>query len=379
MKEILDERIDRIDKCVLRGRRPRNIGHNARLPRHGPLISDPVVRLHTAGGGMGLGWSSVDEATARQLLGARLGDLFQLPEGSLARGEPIDLPLWDLVARLLDMPLYRLLGARGSRTVEVYDASIYIDDLELDDDAARALFSEEVASGREYGYRDFKIKVGRGARWMAPEAGLARDALVVQTVREAAGPEARIMLDANMGNTLNSAQDLMTRVWDADIHWFEEPFAEDPALNRAFKEFLLERELETLVADGEFAPPPYFFELVEDGWIDVAQQDFRGRGLTWWRAAAARLEQGPGRCAPHSWGSYVERFTHAHFAASTPNYELLEAAPAYMPGVVEDAWDLRHGKYEVPDEPGCGFDVEERVFEDGVKDRDGFRLVYAEV
>lgn len=374
MKEILDERIDRIDKCVLRGRRPRSIGHNARLPRHGPLISDPVVRLYTSGGGMGIGWSSVDEATARLLVGRRLAELFHLPGGSLAMGEPVDLPLWDLVARLMGLPLYRLLGARGSRSVEVYDGSLYMDDLDLDDDAASALFSEEVASGREHGYRGFKIKVGRGARWMAPDAGLARDALVVAAVRQAAGPHARILLDANMGNTLNSAQELMTRVWDEDIYWFEKPFAEDPALNRAFKEFLLERELDTLVADGEFAPPPYFFDLVEDGWIDVAQQDFRARGLTWWRATAARLEQGPGRCAPHTWGSYVERFTHAHFAASTPNYELLEAAPAYMPGVVEDAWVLRDGRYEVPDEPGAGFDVEERIFADGLRDPDGFSV-----
>lgn len=375
MREILDERIDRIDKCVLRGRRPRNIGHNARLPRHGPLISDPVVRLYTSGGGMGIGWSSVDEVTARQFVGARIGDLFQLPEGSLSRGEPVDLPLWDLVSRMLDMPLYRLLGPRGSRSVEVYDASIYIDDLELEDDAAADLFEAEIASGREYGYSNFKIKVGRGARWMAPAPGMARDALVVRAVRQAAGPEARIMLDANMGNTLNSAQEMMTSVWDADIYWFEEPFAEDPALNRAFKEFLLERELDTLVADGEFAPPPYFFDLVDDGWIDVAQQDFRARGLTWWRATAARMEQGPGRCAPHAWGSYIERFPHAHFAASTPNYELLEAAPAYMPGLIEGSWALRDGRYEVPDEPGCGFDVEERVFEDGLKDPDGFSLV----
>ena len=42
----------------------------------------------------------------------------------------MDLVLWDLAARLMDLPLYRLLGARGSRTVELYDGSIYIDDLE---------------------------------------------------------------------------------------------------------------------------------------------------------------------------------------------------------------------------------------------------------
>ncbi len=125
MDEIFDERIERIDKCILHGKRPRDIGFNARIAAHGSAITDPVVRLHTSGGGVGIGWSRVDEETARTLLGRRLGELFQLPDGSLEDGLPVDLALWDLVARLMDLPLYRLLGGRGSRKVELYDGSVH--------------------------------------------------------------------------------------------------------------------------------------------------------------------------------------------------------------------------------------------------------------
>lgn len=362
MEEIYRERIVRIAQTVLQGRRPRSIGYNARIPTHGPELHDPVVRLHTSGGGWCIGWARLDRGQAQGLLGRTLGELFRLPEGALEEGRPVDLPLWDLAARLLGLPLYRLLGARGSREVETYDGSIYIDDLNADEARTRQIFAEEVQSGQKHGYRNFKVKVGRGARWMPPAQGLARDILVVEAVRQAAGPQAKVLIDANMGNTLNSALELLEGCAGAGIYWFEEPFAEDPPLNQALKHFIKERGYATLVADGEFAPPPYFFSLVEEGLIDVVQHDFRFEGLSWWRATAARLEKGPARCAPHCWGSYIERFHHAHFAASIPNYALLEAAPARMPGLIAEGWELREGILQVPDTPGAGFDVDPSLF-----------------
>ena len=372
--QIYSERITQIEKCVLHGKRPRNLGCNARISAHGSIIRDPLVRVRTSGGGSGIGWSSMDEAEALPLLGQELGRLFTLPEGCTEMGKPLDLVFWDLYARMAGMPLYRLLGSRGSREVELYDGSIYIDDLEADDDQARAIFAGVVRAGWDSGYRNFKIKIGRGARWMATAEGLARDELVVRTVREAAGPDAKIMIDANMGNTLNTAIDLLSACADVGIYWFEEPFAEDPALNQALKKFLVENGFDTLVADGEFSPPPYFFDLVKDGWIDVVQHDFRALGLTWWRATSAEIEPWGARCAPHCWGSYVERYCHAHFAASIPNFELLEGDQAYMPGLIAEDWKIDDGKLRVPDTPGSGFDVEPDVWESGVADREGFRL-----
>jgi L-rhamnonate dehydratase len=367
LADVYGERIDCIEKITLHGKRPRTIGYNARIPTHGPRISDPVVRLRTSGGGHGISWSRLAREEAEQLVGRTVGELFRLPEGCTAEARCIDLPLWDLVARLLNMPLYRLLGARGSRQVPLYDASIYIDDLELDDNAARRLFADEVASGWEHGYRHFKLKVGRGARWMETEAGLRRDALAVRAVRDAAGVDARIMIDANMGNTLNTATQLLELCADCDLYWFEEPFAEDRALNEALQIFIEENNWDVLVADGEFAPPPNFFDLVREGWIDVVQHDFHALGLTWWRETAATIEGWHGRCAPHTWGSYIERYAHAHFAASVPNYEMLEASPARMPGVIDDDWVMKDGCLLVPETPGTGFDVEPGVFEEGLE------------
>ncbi len=368
------ERIVKIEKITLEVSRPRHIGSNARIGAHGSVITDQVVRLHAEGGTIGVGWSHLERPAAQGLLGRPMSELFRPPSGALARGLIVDLPLWDLVARLEGQPLYRYLGARGDREVELYDGSIYIDDLDAGDDETKEIFRDEVQSGNDYGYRNFKIKIGRGARWMPTRAGLERDILVIDTVRAAAGPDAKIMIDANNGATLNIAQEILERCEEARIFWFEEPFPEDPAFNGAFRDFLNERGYSTRVADGEFHPPPDYFDMVERRLIDVVQHDFRAMGLTWWKATAQRIEPWGARCAPHCWGSVIERYAHAHFAASIPHYALLEAAPADLTGVVLDGWSMEGGKLLVPDTPGTGFDLEPEVIEEGVRADGGFRL-----
>jgi len=370
--DALDCRIVRIDKAILQGQHPRPIGHNARIGHHGSTFSDPILRIHTEDGAVGIGCSRANRAEAEALLGRSVQELFRLPEGSTPQGQVVDLPLWDWAARRLGQPLYQLLGARGRRDVEVYDGAIYIDDLGKSDAEAVEIFRREVETGLDYGFRAFKVKIGRGARWMAAEEGMARDVLVIRTVRDAAGPAAKVLVDANMGNTLNTAKRLLTECEGVGIHWFEEPFAEDKPINEAFKEFIRERGWSTLVADGEFAPPRNFFDMVQAGSIDVVQHDLRAYGLTWWRATAARIEPWGALCGPHTWGSHFERYAHAHFAASVPNYALLEAAPSPLPGLVLHGWDLREGKLHVPDAPGIGVDVEPAAFEAGMAHPGGF-------
>lgn len=374
MGDLHGERIVGIEKVVLKFKRPRHIGHNARIGAHGDMVTDPVVRIHTSGGAVGVGWSRIGRDQAREVVGKAVGDLFRLPDGALPAGRALDLPLWDLAAKLLGKPLYQVLGARGSREVELYDGSIYIDDLGASDEEARAMFHEEVKLGQAYGYKHFKIKIGRGARWMPMAKGLDRDVLVIHAVREAAGPDAKIMLDTNNGGTLNSTQETLARCADAGIYWFEEPFAEDSALCEALKAFIKTNGWDTLIADGESWPPNSFFDWVSRGLIDVVQHDLRGQGLTWWKKTAAMIEPWGARCAPHCWGSVIERYAHAHFAASVPHFALQEAAPVDMPGTVLDGWQMRDGKLIVPDTPGTGFDLERGVIEAGVKAEDGFRV-----
>ena len=374
MPSIESERIARIEKVVLQFERPRSIGRNAMGGEQRTTLFDPVVRIHTDSGAVGVGWSSLEREDAEGLVGKSLGELFRLPDGCLPPGLKVDLPLWDLAAKLSDQPLYRLLGARGSREVGVYDGSIYMNDLGATDDQAAEIIRDSVRSGQARGYGHFKIKIGRGARWMPIMEGLERDILVIHAVRVAAGPDAKIMIDTNSGGTLNTTKETLRQCADVGIYWFEEPFHEQRSLVQDLHEFIEENGYGTFIADGESSPPKNFFDMVEAGWIDVVQQDFRLEGLTWWKATADRIEPWGALCGPHCWHSVIERYAHAHFAASVPHYTMLEAAPAETPGIVLDGWGMRDSKLIVPDTPGTGFDIDPDVLERSVKAEDGFRI-----
>ena len=93
LEKLPDDRLTQIEKAVLHGRRPRDIGHNARVGNHGPFVNDHVVRVRTAGGGMGIGWSAVTDEKARSLVGRPISELFGPPDGVTSIGRSIDLPL----------------------------------------------------------------------------------------------------------------------------------------------------------------------------------------------------------------------------------------------------------------------------------------------
>ena len=113
--------------------------------------------------------------------------------------------------------------------------------------------------------------------------------------------------------------------------------------------------------------------MVEEGLIDVVQHDFRMSSLTWWRSMAAHLEQWDVLCAPTRGEAILSDITTLlrgfHSQLCT-----LEAAPAHMPGFIEDGWSFIDGKLIVPDTPGAGIAIEEKIFAQGVADRDGFSL-----
>jgi L-alanine-DL-glutamate epimerase-like enolase superfamily enzyme len=92
-----------------------------------------------------------------------------------------------------------------------------------------AQVSLEAAVSHDEGYNEFKIKVGRPGRWMAPQSGMERDVEVVLAVREAVGPDAKIMVDANFGydGRLDLLEDFIRETLTANIFWLEEMVTAD--------------------------------------------------------------------------------------------------------------------------------------------------------
>ena len=358
--------ITRVEAATLIGTRPRVVGCNARLLTHGQLTRDPAVRLHTDAGLTGWGWSRATPDEARGLIGRTLDAVFSLPQGTRDTFLPFDLPLWDLAGRALGQPVFRLLGGTGARPVPAYDGSIYIDDIdpETREDRGIAPILDAVAMGLGHGFRAFKVKVGRGYRWMEPGPGLARDVEVLHAIRDRIGPDATLMIDGNNGYTSESAREVMRLAGDCDIHWFEEPFPESLEDCVAFRRYLREAGRRTMLADGEGSEKgdEAFTAIVRAGGIDVVQFDMRFYGLTRWARYRRVVEEAGASAAPHNWGSHLSGFYIAQFALACPRFAMVEVDRQAMPGVDAHRYGWVDGALAVPAAPGFGLDLDEGVW-----------------
>ncbi len=354
---------------VLEGRRPRVAGSNARLGEHGDRVRVPLLRLTTQDGASGFGVCRAGRERGSELLGRSVSDLFA---GGGGVGEPwlaFEWPLWDLAGRLADRPVYALAAAIAGMPVpdalrvRCYDTSLYMDDLHLDsDEEAAALLASEAADGYALGHRAFKIKVGRGARWMPPDAGMRRDIAVIRAVRAAAGPEATLLLDANNGWNLNLTKHALAETADCRIYWMEEPFHEDATLYRDLKEWLQTEGLPTLVADGEGEASPSLLRWAQEGLVDVVQYDIFGHGLTRWLALGKQLDAWGARSAPHHYGGHLGNHVSCHLAPALRGWTFVEWDEAATPGLDTSGYVLEDGRVSVPDAPGFGLSLDEEVF-----------------
>jgi L-alanine-DL-glutamate epimerase-like enolase superfamily enzyme len=184
-----DVRITRAVGFDLPSKRSKVAGRNARLDVHGDTANDRMVRFSTNAGVEGVGNCRADKETVAKLIGKDPFEFYRGDDrkvtGPLGVGT---MPLWDLLGKLLKKPVHELLGGKGPKKVPVYDGSIYFADLLPQyADKWQDRFKEEIDMGRKLGHRAFKIKVGRGFKWMKRAEGDARDVEVVQLIRKHAG------------------------------------------------------------------------------------------------------------------------------------------------------------------------------------------------
>ncbi|HEX4019149.1 MAG TPA: enolase C-terminal domain-like protein [Frankiaceae bacterium] len=214
----------------------------------------------------------------------------------------VDIAIWDLKARLLDMSLARLLG--GMRTsVPIYGSGGFTT---LDDDQLKAQVDGWTAAG----CTAMKIKIGEswGRR-------VDRDLQRVRQLREIAGPDVQLMVDANGGYTSGQARRVGSALDELGVVWFEEPVSSDDVHALA----LLRAGLECDVTAGEYASDSYDAARLAPV-VDCLQLDVtRCGGYTGWERAAAvaaahNLDVS-GHCAPA---------LHAPIAAAIPNLRHVE-------------------------------------------------------
>ncbi len=121
-----------------------------------------ACRLTTNQGAVGWGLSSPQgPKQIDKLVNKRVSDLISVESG-IADPELalFDIALHDLMGVILDEPVYKLLGANGSKSNPVYSGMIYIDELnEGNHNKNIDIILENCQWDYDYGYRQLKVKI----------------------------------------------------------------------------------------------------------------------------------------------------------------------------------------------------------------------------
>lgn len=273
-------------------------------------------------------------------------ELFQYLRGVGRKGltfcavSAVDIALWDLKGKALNLPLYRLMG--GSKTrLPVYASGGWTS---YDDDQ----LVDEMKNFVDQGYQMIKFKVG-----VEGGQNLRRDVGRVSKVRYAVGADIGIMLDANNCWDGATGARFANQVKEYDIMFLEEPtFADDiPGLRR------YKQSTDLPLATGEHEYTRYGCrDLILAEAADIIQLDFaRAGGFTEGLKVAAMTQAWNLKFAPHA----MEHM-HMHLLSAMQNSLFLERLILF-----EELTNLTYkncplpkdGYMEIPELPGLGLEL----------------------
>jgi len=281
------------------------------------------------------------------------------PKGmSIAAISGIDIALWDIIGKACNKPVHKLIGGAFRTEVDAYATGLYFTDMDrLVDEAV-----EEASGYVRKGFKAIKMKIGLGS--------IKRDFDRVKAVRDAIGPDVKLMVDANHCFSVPNAIKLGRLLEEHDILWFEEPIS--PEDHDGYVE--VTRALDMAVAGGENDFTRWGFrDVIAKKAMDIVQPDLcAAGGFSECRKIASLASAFGVECVPHAWGSAIGLAATVQFLAALP-----DQPPAFrpMPPMLEfeqtpnplrdhlalEPIEQKKGIVKVPGGPGLGIEIDREV------------------
>jgi L-rhamnonate dehydratase len=129
----------------------------------------------------------------------------------------VDIAIWDLMGKLVDKPVFKLLGGRTKAQIPVYYSKLYADSVE----AMQAEAEEAMKSG----YTGYKSRFGFGPK--DGMSGMRENLKRVEALREVIGYDNDLMLECYMGWNLDYTKRMLPKLVKYEPRWLEEPVIAD--------------------------------------------------------------------------------------------------------------------------------------------------------
>lgn len=274
----------------------------------------------------------------------------------------VEIALWDLLGRTLDVGVATLLGGQARDHVVPYASAGY-----ARPDRDLGLFADELAAAAA-GMAGAKIKCGFGPSEDRARARAARAVL----------GDAALMVDLNGNYTADQARASATAMTESDLTWLEEPLAPDDVDGLA-----LLRSIGLPLATGEalYTRAP-FRRPITERLVDFVQPDVTKVGGLFEAKVVCELARTWNvRVSPHVWGGGIALAATVQLLASVPDTPHTDHVPdplwleldrgdnALRERLLTSAFRPDQGRIDVPTGPGLGVEVDESAVESLREDR----------
>jgi galactonate dehydratase len=264
----------------------------------------------------------------------------------------IEQALWDILGKVLDTPVYELLGGRVRDRVRLYA------------NGPRGDTPEEIAESCarlvEAGWDALKLVPFAAVPGVAGQRELLEARRQMRLVRDAVGPDVDILIDCHGRLSPTAAVQMAEALAEFDIYFFEEPvLPEDPRALAA-----VAAAISIPVATGERLFTKWGFrDVLELGAADVLQPDIAHcGGILEARKISAAAETSFVGVAPHNPYSWLLTMASIQLDFATPNFLIQEFLVDHPPEVerlfaAPFTW-LPGGWVEPPTAPGLGVELD---------------------
>lgn len=268
----------------------------------------------------------------------------------------VEQALWDIVGKVLNQPVYVLLGGSVRERVRIY-ANGWMSDLNTIDDVAKKAHLITMKGFDALKLPGFEVRSevsGKSSyRW-----GLE----CARAVRQAVGPEVELMVDMHGRTTPAEAIALARQYRELDIYFLEEPVPPEniPALAEVKQQSGLR------IATGERLYTRFGFrEVLERRAADILQPDLcHCGGILEAKKIAAMSEPYYVLISPHNPNGPVSTAAGVQFAMCTQNFDMLEYLVEDVPWreeIFPDSLKIEKGHIFPFDKPGLGIEFDEEA------------------
>jgi galactonate dehydratase len=272
----------------------------------------------------------------------------------------IELALWDILGKHLDVPVWRLLGGKVRDKVGVY-THLGMGDMRAVYESNEVMpMVERAREVVEHGYKAFKVVIVPYTHFHAPLPQIDKVASMMAALREAVGDDVEIMVDCH-GRPASAAAALsyIDALAPSRPMFVEEPL---PPYDFEGLAVLVQRTSVPLASGERLVDRAEFNALLGAG-IAIAQPDIcHCGGLLEAKKIAAQADARGVGVAPHNPLGPIAGAAALHFAVSTPNHviqeEMVGAVPWYF-DVVQGPIKRTDGYWMVPEASGLGISVDE--------------------